>query len=88
MKLFLAEDQDFPCWEVIGVLSSNRKTNTSTLSRDGRARDGRARDGRARDGRARDGKPGLKRVQEGLEGRTGLLDSLGTPKPEGGPWPA
>lgn len=78
MKLFLAEDQDFPCWEVIGVLSSNRKTNSSTLSRDGRARDGRARDG----------KPGLKRVQEGLEGRTGLLDSLGTPKPEGGPWPA
>lgn len=74
----MAEDQDFPCWEVIGVLSSNRKTNTSTLSRDGRARDGRARDG----------KPGLKRVQEGLEGRTGLLDSLGTPKPEGGPWPA
>lgn len=39
-KLFLPEDQDFPRWEVAGVLSSCRKTNTSTLNRDGRARDG------------------------------------------------
>lgn len=39
------------------------------------------------DSRAWDGDSGLKQLQEDVEGRAGLLDSLGTLKTEEGPWP-